>query len=393
MLSPKIDNISVSGTMEVAAKTIEMQSAGIDVLNLCVGEPDLPTPDHIKQAAVDAIHLNKTKYTLNTGIKELRTAISEKFFNEYGAHYSAEEIIVSNGAKQAVYNTLQAIIKEGDEVLIPLPYYVSYPHMVKLAGGIPVFVETKIENSYKLTSEELISNISPRTRAVILCNPSNPTGAVFTKEELLSVVKTAVENNLMIISDEIYEKLIYDSTVFTSVASLGEKYKENLIIINGVSKAYAMTGWRIGYALSTKNIVAGMNKLQSHSTSGACSISQYASLAALTGSQEVVEEQCKIFEERRDLVHNELSEIESLSFIEPHGAFYFFVNVKSIIEKSKLINNSKDFCFRLLNEGHVATVPGNVFGMEGYIRLSYAKSKMELREAMIRIKKTVDDFI
>ncbi len=393
MLSPKIENISTSGTMEVAAKTIEMQSEGIDVLNLCVGEPDLPTPNHIKQAAVEAIYSDKTKYTLNTGIKELRTAISEKFSIEYGTRYSIEEIIVSNGAKQAIYNALQTIVKDGDEVLIPLPYYVSYPHMVKLAGGIPIFVETKRENSYKLTSEELSSNINPHTKAVVICNPSNPTGAVFTKNELLSVIKTAVENNLIIICDEIYEKLIYDSTIFTSVAELGEKFKNHLIIVNGVSKTYAMTGWRIGYALAPKKIVTGMSKLQSHSTSGACSISQYASLEALTGPQEVVEKQRKIFEDRRNLVYKALTEIDSLSFVEPHGAFYFFVNIKSIIKKSKLINNSKEFCIKLLNEGHVATVPGSVFGMEGYLRISYAKSMEELIEAMRRIKKAVDSFI
>jgi len=389
MLSPKIENIALSGTMAIAAKTIEMKSKGIDILDLCVGEPDLPTPEHIKIAAQKAIDQNKTKYTLNSGIIELRSAVSNKFLKEYNARYDTDEIIISNGAKQAVYNSLQTIISDGDEVLLPLPYYVSYPHMVRLAGGIPKIIKTFTENSYKLTAEELSENISDRTKALILCNPNNPTGSVYSREELEKLVNVAVENNLMIIADEIYEKLIYDSVVFTSIATLGDKYRDHLIVINGVSKAYSMTGWRIGYAVSTKKIVAGMNKLQSHSTSNACTISQHAALAALTGPQDVVEEQRKLFEERKNMVHNALTEIDSINFIEPHGAFYFFVNIKEIMKKMYHINSSKEFCLMLLNVGRVATVPGNVFGMEGYIRISYAKSKEELSEAMARIKDTL----
>jgi len=391
MVSPRIENIAFSGTMEIAAKSIEMQSNGIEVLNLCVGEPDLPTPEHIKIAAQKAIAENKTRYTINSGIKELRQAVCDKFLNEYNAKFDSNEVIISTGAKQAVYNSLQAIISENDEVLLPKPYFVSYPHMIKLAGGVPKVVETKTENSYKLTSNELIENITSKTKALILCNPNNPSGAVYTRDELLSLIEAAYENNLMIISDEIYEKLIYDDATFISVASFGEKYKENLIIVNGVSKAYAMTGWRIGYAVSTKEIIAGMNKLQSHSTSNACTISQYAALEALTGPQDVVEEQRKIFEIRRNLIHDAINEIDCLSFIEPHGAFYFLVNIKEVIKRSEIINNSKDFCLKLLDEGHVATVPGSVFGMEGYIRISYAKSKEELTEAMKRIKIAVEN--
>lgn len=390
MVSPRIENIAFSGTMEIAAKSIEMEGEGIDVLNLCVGEPDLPTPEHIKVAAQRAIAENKTRYTINSGIKDLRESVCRKFLNEYDAKYESSEVIISTGAKQAVFNSLQSVISEGDEVLLPKPYFVSYPHMIRLAGGIPKVIDTKTENSYKLTSDELTSSITAKTSAIILCNPNNPSGSVYTREELFSIVDTAYNNNLMLISDEIYEKLIYDDAEFVSASSFGEKYKENLIIINGVSKAYAMTGWRIGYAVSTKEIISGMNKLQSHSTSNACTISQYAALEALNGPQDVVEEQRKIFEERRNLVHDAINGINCLSFIEPQGAFYFLVNIKEVINQSEDISTSKDFCLKLLDEGHVATVPGSVFGMEGYIRISYAKSKEELTEAMRRIKLAVE---
>ena len=391
MISKRVNDIAFSGTMNIAGKTIEMLSKGIDVINLCVGEPDLPTPEHIKQAGIDAINSNKTKYTLNTGIKELREAISQKFKSEYNAEYSIDEIIVSNGAKQSCYNAIQTIVGEGDEVLIPKPYYVSYPHMVKLAGGIPVFVETKKKNSFNPISDEIITNISKRTKLLILCNPSNPTGAVLNRDELKSLVQTAVDKNLMILCDEIYEKLIYDSFPFTGVAKLGKAFKENLIIVNGVSKTHSMTGWRIGYALSTRKIVQGMSKIQSHSTSAASSISQYAALAALSGSQNSVEEQRKIFEERKIFIENQLSEIEDLSYIKPKGAFYFFIDIKEVLEKSSTIKNSTDFCNELLDKGKVATVPGIVFGVEGFIRISYAKSMEDLKIAMVRIKEFISD--
>ncbi len=391
MISKRINDIAFSGTMNIAGKTIEMQSKGIDVINLCVGEPDLPTPDHIKQAGIDAINSNKTKYTLNTGIKELREAISQKFKSEYKADYSSDEIIVSNGAKQSCYNAIHTVIGEGDEVLIPKPYYVSYPHMVKLAGGTPIFIETKKENSFNPTPKEIIKNINQRSELLILCNPSNPTGAVLNGDELKSLVQTAVDNNLMILCDEIYEKLIYDSFPFTGIAELGDGFKENIIIVNGVSKTYSMTGWRIGYALSTKKIVGGMSKVQSHSTSGASSISQYAALAALSGSQHSVEEQRKIFEERKLFIENQLSDIEGLSYIKPKGAFYFFIDIREVLEKSSIIENSTDFCNLLLEKGHVATVPGIVFGVEGFIRISYAKSMGDLKKAMVRINKFISD--
>lgn len=391
MLSSKIENIELSGTMEVSAKTFELRSKGIDVIDLCVGEPDLPTPENIKKAGINAIDHDKTKYTINTGIKELRQAIADKYKNEWGIDFSIDEIIVSNGAKQSIYNVLQTIINENEEVLIPAPYYVSYPHMVKLAGGKPVIVETKRINQYKPTIDEIASYISPKSKAIILCNPNNPTGTVLTKKELETIVNFSIEKNLVVICDEIYEKLIYNKTEFTSVASFGKK--ENVIIINGVSKTYSMTGWRIGYAIGSKNIVSGMNKLQSHSTSNACTISQFASLEALTGDQALVEQQRIIFEERRNLVYNALKEIELFSCVEPKGAFYIFVDIKKVLEKSDKITDSEEFCMKLLNEAYVATVPGSVFGKAGYIRISYAKSNKELTEAMIRLKEFVNTII
>ncbi|MCP5061157.1 MAG: pyridoxal phosphate-dependent aminotransferase [Ignavibacteriae bacterium] len=384
MISLKIKNIDFSGTMEIAAKTIEMQNSGIDVVNLCVGEPDLPTPDHIKEAAQIAIKNNHTKYASNSGLKELKISIQKKYEKEYNVKFSLDEIIVSNGAKQSVYNAIQTIIDENDEVIIPAPYYVSYVDMVKLAGGVPKTIQTSAQNNFKITVKEIEQNINSKTKAIILCNPSNPTGAVFTQNELIDIVEVSIENNLSIISDEIYEKLIYDSLDFTSIATLGKKVINNSIIINGVSKSYSMTGWRIGYALANKTITEGMNKLQSHSTSSACTISQHAAIAALNGFQECVELQRKIFEERRNYIINELEKIDLVSFTIPAGAFYFFVDISKAIEISKTISNSRDFCLKLLNENLVATVPGSVFGMEGFIRISYSKSMDELKIAMKR---------
>ncbi|MDX1700616.1 MAG: pyridoxal phosphate-dependent aminotransferase, partial [Melioribacteraceae bacterium] len=323
MLSDKIESIALSGTMEISAKLFELRNSGIIAYDLCVGEPDLPTPDHIKNAAKLAIDENKTKYTINSGILELRKAICTKFLNEYDAHYETNEIIVTNGAKQAVYNALQTIISEGDEVLIPSPYYVSYPHMVRLAGGIPRFIETNMSDSYQIKTEALKTITNNKTKAIIICNPCNPTGMVYTKDQLQEIVEFAIENNLIILADEIYEKLVYDSEAFISLSSLGKEYRENIIIVNGVSKAYSMTGWRIGYAVASKEIISGMNKVQSHSTSNPCTISQYASLEAITSDQSLVEKQRAIFEERRHLVNDMLLESSDIDCVKPKGAFYF----------------------------------------------------------------------
>ena len=393
MLSKRLENIAFSQTMNIAAKTIEMQNNGITVYNLCVGEPDLPTPENIKLAGQKAIAENKTRYTVNSGIKELKQAIRNKYLNEYNADYSLDEIIISNGAKQAVYNTLQTVISEGEEVILPIPYYVSYPDMIHLAGGVTKFVSTKLENSFKITPEEFENSITNKTKAIIICNPNNPSGVVYTKGELEALLNLAAERNLIFISDEIYEKLIYDSFKFTSATEFDGKFKDNLVLINGVSKTYSMTGWRIGYTLSTKEIIGGMNRIQSHSTSHPSSISQYAAVEAINGNQSSVEEQRKIFEKRKNLVKDALNKIDLIDYVDPKGAFYFFVNIQKVIEKSSIISNSSEFCVKLLDEAHVAAVAGSVFGMEGYIRITYAKSVEELSEALKRIKNAVESFI
>ncbi len=390
MISQKIKNITLSGTMEIAAKVIELQNNGIDIVNLSVGEPDLPTPSHIKEAGINAIRNNQTKYTSNTGLIELKKAIQKKFKDDYNASYTTDEIIVSTGAKQALYNAMQTIISSKDEVIIPAPYYVSYIDMVKLAGGNPVIVNSTKENKFKITATEFEQNISEKTKAILLCNPNNPTGSVYTKKELLDIAKVALKNNLIIVSDEIYEKLIYDSLKFTSIASFWGKVKHNSIIINGVSKAYSMTGWRIGYACGSEEIITGMGKIQSHSTSNANTISQHATIAALTGSQTCVEEQKNIFEKRRNFLVNELNKIKNISFDIPQGAFYFFIKIEKILNSSSHLKTSSEFCLDLLNNGHVATVPGSVFGMENYIRISYSNSMKELESAVNRIKKYME---
>ncbi len=387
MITERIKNITLSGTMAVSAKTIEMQNSGIDVINLSVGEPDLPTPEHIKQAGIKAIETGKTRYTKTTGIMELKKAIQQKFIKEFNANYSTEEIIVTVGAKQALYNSIQTLIAPSDEVIIPAPYFVSYIDMVKLAGGKPHIVNTKIENKFKITAKEFEENITSKTKALLFCNPGNPTGSVYNKTELSDIIEVALKNNIIIFSDEIYEKLIYDSLKYTSVSSFGEKIKNNTIIINGVSKAYAMTGWRLGYACAPREVISGMGKIQSHSTSNACTISQYASIAALNGSQQCVEDQREIFEKRRNFVAEYLNDIQGVSFTLPEGAFYFFINIEKILSSSSNIKTSKEFCLNMLNEAHVATVPGSAFGMENYIRLTYAKSMDELKTAMERFKK------
>lgn len=390
-VSSKIQSLELSGTIRISSKIHEMQNRGIKIIDLCVGEPDLPTEDHVKEAAKTAIDNNLTKYTLNNGITELRKAVQNKFLVEYNASYNLDEIIISNGAKQALYNSILSIINDGDEVIIPIPYYVSYPAMVKLAGGVPIYCQTSFKNNFKISSDEFNSVITPKTKAIILCNPCNPTGAVFSEKELISIAEIALKNNLFIISDEVYEKLIYGSAQFKSLASLNEEFKENSIIINGVSKAYAMTGWRIGYAAANKKIISAMNKIQSHSTNHPSTISQHAAVAALTWSQERVELQRKIFEERREYLTNFLSGIEEISFNNPDGAFYFFINVKNIIKRAKSIYDSESLCLMLIEKANVAFVPGNVFGMEGYIRISYSKSLEDIKEAMKRFKKFIDD--
>lgn len=391
-VSSRINKVSASQTMKISAKAIELRSEGKDVINLSVGEPDFTTPANIKKAAIDAINRGETKYTVNAGIKELRQAISDKLKRENNLNYALDEIIVSNGAKHSLYNAIQVIIDEGDEVIIPAPYWVSYPNMVSLAGGKAVVINTTEETGFRITPDQLEKAISPKTKALILCNPSNPTGAAYPVEELEKLLEVIRKYDFYVISDEIYEKLVYDEFAFKSFPAIAPELRERIILVNGVSKAYAMTGWRIGFTAAPKEIIAGINKIQSHSTSNASSISQYAALEALTGPQDALKEMKKYFEERRNFFYTAIGNIDGFICPKPEGAFYLFPNVKDVFGKSngdRKINDSFDLAMYLIDEALVATVPGSAFGAEGYLRLSYALSLESLKEAAARIKDAI----
>lgn len=389
MLSKRVNKIGVSHTMKVAQEAKELQAKGENVIDLSVGEPDFPTPQNIKDAAIRAIENNFTKYTLNAGTIELRKAIAEKLKKENGLDYSPNEIIVSAGAKQSIYNSVQSLINNDDEAIIAAPYWVSYPEMVILAHGKPVIVNASEENGFKLTAQQIADAVTPKTKVLILCNPCNPTGAAYSKSELEEIAKVVEEKNLIVISDEIYEKLVYDNFKFVSFASLSEKIKSRTIVVNGLSKAYSMTGWRIGYAAASQEIINALNKIQSHSTSNASSISQAAAVEALVGPQDSLEVMRKEFERRRNFLHDELASIKGIKCHKPEGAFYLFPNVSEYFNKSThvfKITNSFDLAMYLLYEEKVATVPGSAFGAEGYIRISYSTSMEQLEEGARRLK-------
>ncbi len=391
-IAERINKITESPTMKVAAKAKQMKSEGADVIDLSVGEPDFPTPKHIKDAGIKAINENKTIYTINSGTVEIRKAIAAKLKKDNNLEYGINEIIVSNGAKQSVYNTVLTICDKDDEVIIPAPYWVSYPEMVNMAEGKNVYINTKLENNFKITPAELEAAVTDKTVALILCNPSNPTGSAYTKKELEALAEVVLRHNFYVIADEIYEKLVYNNFEFVSFASLSEEIKKRTIVINGVSKSYSMTGWRIGYTAGPADVINGINKIQSHSTSNACSISQYATVEALTADQSEVEKMRVEFEKRRDFFHKELSAIEGIKCNKPEGAFYLFPDVSGLIGKSfgtEKINNSYDFAMFILNEAKIAAVPGSAFGAENCIRFSYATSMNNLVEAVKRIKEVV----
>lgn len=388
-VSKRLDYIGESPTMKIAAKAKQMRSEGHDVVNLSMGEPDFPTPENIKEAAKKAIDNNQTKYTINAGTVELREAIVKRIKEDYDLDYSIAEIMVSSGAKHSVFNSIQAICSEGDEVIIPAPYWVSYPHMASLAQAKSKVIETTEESGFKITADQLKEAITPSTQALILCNPSNPTGSAYTKAELEAIAEVVLENDFYVIADEIYDKLVYDGFEFTSFPTLGEEIKKKTILINGVSKAYSMTGWRVGYTAAPIDVIKGINKIQSHSTSNACSIAQAASAEAFAGPQDAVAEMRAQFEERRNYIHEALNSIDGISALLPEGAFYVFPNVSSLLGKSTgetKITNSYDLSMYLLDEGKVATVPGSSFGAEGFIRISYADGLDNLKKAVERIK-------
>ena len=380
-----------SATLAMSQKSSEMKAQGIDVINMSVGEPDFNTPDHIKEAAKKAIDDNYSRYSPVPGYADLRKAIVEKLKNENGLDYTVNEVLVSNGAKQSVCNTVMALVNPGDEVIIPAPYWVSYPQMVKLAGGTPVIVEAGFEQNFKMTPEQLEAAITPKTRLLILCSPSNPTGSVYTKEELAGLAEVIKRHDdLFVLADEIYEHINYVGH-HESIAQF-PGMKERSIIVNGVSKAYAMTGWRIGYIAAPEWIVKGCNKLQGQYTSGPCSVSQKAAEFAYTQSQECVEQMRQAFERRRNLIVKLAQDIPGLEVNVPQGAFYLFPKCSSFYGKSyesTTINNSSDLALFLLEKGHVATVGGDAFGDPDCFRMSYATSDENIIEAMRRIKETL----
>ena len=390
-LSNRLQRLAPSATLAMSQKSSEMKAQGIDVINMSVGEPDFNTPDHIKQAAKLAIDENYSRYSPVPGYPNLRQSIARKLERENQLHYTPGEILVSNGAKQSVCNTVMALVNPGDEVIIPAPYWVSYSQMVLLAGGKPVIVEAGFEQNFKMTPEQLEAAITPKTRLLILCSPSNPTGSVYSKAELEGLAKVILSHDdLFVLADEIYEHINYVGK-HQSIAQF-EGMKERAIIVNGVSKAYAMTGWRIGYIAAPEWIVKGCNKLQGQYTSGPCSVSQKAAEFAYTSSQECVEEMRKAFERRRDLIVKLAKEIPGLEVNVPEGAFYLFPKCSSFYGKSdgeKTINNSTDLALYLLEKGHVATVGGDAFGDPECFRMSYATSDENIIEAMRRIKEVL----
>lgn len=388
MVSERVTKIGASPTLKISAKAKAMKAEGIDVVDLSVGEPDFPTPENVKIAAIKAIEQNFTKYTENNGIPELRKAVCKRLKEDYGLEYSPNEVLISTGAKSSLYHLVQAIVNEGDEVIIPAPYWVTYPECVNLAKGKPVVVDTREEDGFLLTPEKLKAAISPSTRALILNNPSNPTGAAYTKEQLLALAEVIRKEDIYIIADEIYSRLVYDGFQFVSFAALGEDLKQKTVIINGVSKSYSMTGWRIGYAAGPGEIISAMSKIQSHTTSNACSISQKASLEALGGPQQEVNKMAAEFQRRRNYLLMRLQQISDISCFKPQGAFYLFPNVRALYGKEAdgiQIRNSYGLAYYLLKEARVAIVPGDAFGADDYIRISYATSMQNLEKGINRI--------
>lgn len=387
-LSDRLNRLAPSATLAMSQKSAELKAQGVDVINLSVGEPDFNTPDHIKEAAKRAVDENYSRYSPVPGYPVLKKAIVDKLKNENGLDYEPSQIICSNGAKQSVCNAVLALVNPGDEVIIPAPYWVSYPQMVLLAEGMPVTVEATIEQDFKITPEQLEAAITPKTRALILCSPSNPTGSVYSAEELEALAAVLRRHeNVIVLSDEIYEHINYVGR-HASIASC-EGMKERTVVINGVSKAYAMTGWRIGFIAAPEWIAKGCNKLQGQYTSGPCSVSQMAATAAFAGDQTCVETMRQAFERRKNLIVRLAKEIPGLEVNDPHGAFYLFPKCSSFFGKrdgDRVINNSTDFALYLLEVAHVATVGGDAFGSPACFRMSYATSDENITEAMRRIK-------
>jgi len=389
-LSNRVKTLSPSSTLAITAKAKELKKKGHDVIGLGAGEPDFNTPDYILEAAQKAMQKGMTKYTPSGGIPELKTAISNKFKRDNDLTYSNDQIIVTSGAKHALYTLFQVLLNEGEEVIVPAPYWVSYPEQIKLAGGTPIFVDTQEENEFKITTEQLEQAITDKTKAIIINSPSNPTGMMYNKEELKAIGDICLKHDLVIVSDEIYEKLIYTDQPHVSIASISEELYDQTVVVNGVSKSHAMTGWRIGYAAGPATLIKAMTNLASHSTSNPTSIAQYAALAAYESETDTSEEMRKIFVERLNKFYELIIDIPGISCIKPKGAFYIFPNVKKAAEANGF-STVNEWVGALLEEEKVALVPGSGFGSPENVRLSYALSLDDLVEAAGRIKRFVEN--
>ncbi len=390
-ISEKAKGVSPSPTLSLDAKYKQMQKQGIPVVGFGAGEPDFETPDNVKAAAIKAINDGFTRYTPASGTVELKQAICDKFKRDLGLDYGIENIVVSNGGKHALTNIFMAICNPGDEVIIPAPFWVSYPEMVKMADGKPVYLNTTEENSFKFSADELRACITDKTRALVMNTPSNPTGMVYTKAELEEIAKIAVENNIYVIFDEIYEKLVYDGE-HVNIATLGEDIKKLTIIVNGMAKAYAMTGWRIGYTASAPEIAKAMSNIQSHATSNPNSIAQAASVEALNGDQSTIDVMRAEYIKRRNYMVERINSIDGISCKNPQGAFYIFMNVRDLLGKEhygKMMNTASELCADMLDRALVALVPSEGFGIDGYVRLSYATSMENIKTGLDRIEKYI----
>ena len=391
-LSKIVQQMEPSATLAMSARAKELKASGETVYNLSVGEPDFNTPEHICQAAIDAMRAGHTRYTVASGIPELKKAVVANYKKTHDLEYPFTSCVVSNGAKHAIHNSLFCTLNPGDEVIIPAPYWVSYAELVKLSGAIPVIVQTKESNNFKITPEEFKAAITPKTRMFLLCTPSNPTGNIYSGEELGQLADIVLQHNIFVLADEIYENLVYGDNKFVSFPTVREGLQDRVIVINGVSKTYAMTGWRVGWALAPENVAKKMGALQSQETSNPCSVSQYAALAAIQGDQSCVAKMVAEFAKRRDYVEERIANIKGMSCPKMGGAFYAFVNIKEYLGREyagKMINTDTEWCLELLSQKKVATVMGSAFGAPGYFRASFATSMENIKEAFDRIEEFI----
>ena len=389
-LSTLAEAVHASSTMAIDSMYKNMKAQGIDVVGFGAGEPDFPTPDNIKEACIRAIAENRTKYTAASGIIELKQAVCQRMKEDCGVDYQPSQVVIASGAKHIVYLTVRALVNPGDEVVIPAPYWVSYSEIVRMCGGIPVIAQTREEDEFKLTPQELDEAITDNTKCVLFNSPSNPTGMMYTREELRALADVCIARDVYIIADEIYYKLVYDGREFVSVAALGEDVKERTILINGVSKSYAMTGWRIGYSLAPEHITKVMSNYVSHSTAAPSTLSQWAAEEALTGPQDTVETMRQAFEARRNYMVDRVNSMELVSCLKPEGAFYIMMNIRKVFGKKcgdVVIDSCDTFASQLLEKGLVAVVPGSGFDAPDYVRWSYATSLENIKEGMDRLEK------